>query len=134
MKITIKKLQEFATKHKLVLEEKGEIGFGRPCVGFLHGDNYISYNPTHDADYSYIFGEHDDRLSAPHDVNSYHKGDYMAVLVKDDDYKKGLDELLKWVEHLESQGEVEIVEYETGAQGFQAIFSGLFAKAIKLKN
>ena len=135
MKKTIKKLQEFATKHSLVLSEKGEIGFGRACVGFLHGDNYVSYNPIKDGgDYAPIFGEYDDRLYAPDGVESYHKGDYLAVLVKDEDFKKGLKDLLKWVEHLESQGEVEIVEYETGATGLQAMISGMFAKALKLKD
>ena len=132
MENVIEKLQEFAVKHKIVLEEKGEIGFGRACVGFLHGDNYISYNPTNDTDYSYIW-EYDSRLGAPGDVDFYHKGNYMAVLVSNNDYDKGLRDLLTWVEHLESQGEVEVVEYPTGATGLQAMISGMFAKAIKFK-
>jgi len=134
MNTTVKKLQEFANKHSLILSKEGEIGFGRACVGFLHGDNYVSYNPIKDGgDYEPIFGKYDDRLCAPDGVNSYHKGDYLAVLVSDKDYNKGLEDLLKWVEHLEKQGEVEVVEYATGATGLQAIISGTHAKALKLK-
>jgi len=130
---TIKKLQEFANKHSVVLEKKGEIGFGRACVGFMHGENFISYNPTDDKTYKYILGKHDKRLCSPTGVNSYHKGDYMAVLVSDEDYNEGLFQMLKWVEHIGSQGEVEVVEYPTGATGLQALISGMYAKAIKLK-
>jgi len=132
---TVNKLQEFAQKHSIILNEKGEIGFGRPCVGFVHGDNYISFNPLQDGgDYEPIFGEYDDRLYPPEGVESYHKGDYVAVLVSDEKYHKGLKQLLKWVEHLESQGEVEVVEYQTGATGLQAVISGMFGRAIKFKD
>jgi len=130
---TVKKLQIFAQKHSVILCEKGEIGFGRECVGFLHGHNYIGYNPMSDADYSYIYGECDNRLYAPEGVESYHKGNYLAVLVRDGKYNEGLKQLLKWVEHLESQGEVEVVEFKTGATGLQAIISGIFGRAIKFK-
>ena len=131
---TIKKLQEFANKHSVVLEKKGEIGFGRACVGFLHGESFISYNPTDSETFKYILGERDERICSPSGVDSYHKGNYMAVLVSADDYNEGLLQLLKWVEHIESQGEVEVVEYPTGATGLQALISGMYAKAIKLKN
>ena len=59
-----KELQDFANKHKIVLDEHGECGFGRPCVGFLHGDNYIDINPHHSETYKPIW-EIDDRLYAP---------------------------------------------------------------------
>jgi len=132
---TIKELQEFASKHKIILSEKGEIGFGRPCVGFLHGDNYIGYNPTKDGgNYVPVFGKHDDRLYPPEGVKSYHKGDYLAVLVSNDNYDAGLEQLLKWINHLESQGEVEVVEFETGATGLQTIMTGLFGRAIRIKS
>ena len=57
----------------------------------------------------------------------------MAVLVSDDKYMEGLEQLLKWVEHLESQGELEVVQYLTGATGMQALMSGVLAYGIKYK-
>jgi hypothetical protein len=36
---------EFALKHKVIFEEDGEVGMGRPCVGFVRGDGYVDYNP-----------------------------------------------------------------------------------------
>jgi hypothetical protein len=131
---TKEKLLAFANKHQLILEEKGECGFGRPCVGFLSkgGINYVDYNPSSYDGYKDIW-EYDDRLCAPEGVKAYHKHYCMAVLVTDDNYEEGLNQLLKWVEHLESQGEVEVVEYATGAVGVQAIISGITGYAIRFK-
>lgn len=127
-------LLEFANKHSLILEKEGECGFGRPCVGFLtKGSNYLDHNPTNYKDYSYINGEYDERLDAPSGVEAYHKHDCMAVLVHDDEYEEGLAQLLKWVKHLESQGELEVVEYKNGAEGMQIVVSGATGYAIKFK-
>jgi hypothetical protein len=124
-------LQRFANEHKLILEDHGEVGFGRPCVGFLHGHNYVDYNPMNLESFEYIPGfKIDDPV--PSGVNAYHKHDCMAVLVENDDYDEALRQLNEWVKHLESLGTVEIVQYETGARGMQAVISGFFGKAIKI--
>ena len=130
---TVEKLNKFANKHSLLLKNKGECGFGRPCVGFLDSrGNYVDYNPTSCKDFSYIFGEYNESLDAPEGVNSYHKSDCMAVLVENDNYDEGLKQLLLWVEHLESQGDVEVKEYKTGAEGMQAMFSGITGFALTI--
>jgi hypothetical protein len=131
---TLDTLQAFANKHKVVLEDKGECGFGRPCVGFTYGGNYIDYNPmSMGSDYKQIW-PYDSRLSTPAGVDAYHKHDCVAVLVTDDNYEAALDQLLKWVEHLESHGVLEVVQYETGADGIQALVSGVFGRAIRFKD
>lgn len=60
-------------------------------------------------------------------MNSYHKRDSLAVLGRGDEAVIGL---AKWVLKLEAAGEVKIVQYETGAVGMQALFSGVTARAV----
>jgi hypothetical protein len=132
MKKTIKaKLEKFALKHKLILEEHGEVGFGRPCVGFLTGDSYLDYPPvySHGDAFKEIYPDCD----FPTVDNSYHKHNCLAVLVRGDDYAKGLDELAEWVDKIEAKGEVEVVDYATGASGIQATLSGLRGKCLIYK-
>ena len=64
--------------------------------------------------------------------DAYHKHDCLCVLVHDDDYDAALIELDTWIEHLESQGQVSIERYETGAKGMQAIISGLIGFAVRI--
>ena len=136
---TLEKLSQFAKKHNLLLQTKGEVGFGRPCVGFLnkHGGSYIDYNSYDWEKGVYRFGgeDGDERLYSPDKVDSYHKHDCLAVLVGGEhkDYDEALEGLCKWVEHLEAQGELEVVSYATGHTGFQAIIGGTTGYAIKFK-
>ena len=128
----IKKAREtcehFAIKHKVIFEDEGECGFGRECVGFLaQGGCYVAFNPRDDKTYEIIEGFECGNAEAPDDVNSYHKHDCMAVLGQDDEAIIGL---AKWVEKLESFGNVRVVEYPTGAEGMQAIISGMFGYAV----
>lgn len=125
-------LTDFADKYDIKLEEKGECGFGRPCVGLIKNDNYIDYNPLSLKTYELLFDE-DERLEAPEGVEAYHKHNCLAVLVHDDDYNAGIEELYKWIKHLESQGEIYIEKYPTGADQFQAMVSGAYGHAIRLK-
>lgn len=76
---------EWASRFGCTLSVKGEVGFGRPCVGILNGQSYV--------DYGYDLG-----IWTPEDA--YHKHDCLAVLVYGDDYDKGLEQLIKWVEWL----------------------------------
>lgn len=130
---TWRNLQRFANEHKLILQDEGEVGFGRPCVGFLgKSGNYVDYNPLAAPDYLDYAVEYDERLVSPV-KDAYHKHDCMAVLVHGEDYDAALEQLNEWIVHVEAQGAVEVIEYETGATGLQAFFSGIFGYAITLK-
>lgn len=125
----------FARDHALTFVERGEVGFGRPCVGFTHDGSYSDFNPYNHADYEPIF-PHDDRLGAPAGVNAYHKHDCFAVLAHGEDgeaYDAAVMELDAWVRHLEAQGELEVVEFKTGATGLQAMFTGTTGRALRFK-
>jgi hypothetical protein len=126
---------EFALKHKVIFEEKGEVGIGRLCVGFVRGDGYVDYNPYRFPDLLVPVWEIDHRLCPPPTVpDAYHKHDCLAVLVHNDDYDEAKRQLALWVLHLVGQGEVEVVEYETGATGLQAAFTGTTGYAVRFKN
>src|SRR4051812_34424548 len=82
------RLEAFAAKHGLVLETRGEVGMGRPCVGFMHGTNYVDYPPVmtlngNDKEENRL---DDTRLTPPHHwvPDAYHKHSCMAVLVRHD--------------------------------------------------
>jgi hypothetical protein len=132
MKEIIENLQRFANEHKIVLQEKGEVGFGRSCVGFLYGDNYIDYNPTNEPDYDRIPELYDERWYDITPEDAYHKHDCVAVLARDGNYDEALKQLNDWVQKMEAIG-VELVEYNTGATGIQALISGIVGHAFKLK-
>lgn len=107
-------LKEFAENIGCVLVTKGQVGFGRPCVGILEPkiEHYVDINPyaygdTLD-DYGYIFPENenlypDDQLTP----NAYHKHSCLSVLVLDDDYDTAITQLYDWVVGIVSKGEVE---------------------------
>ena len=126
-------LQKFAGKHGLILEEKGECGFGRPCVGLLaRGDNYVDYDP-YDNELNRIWPA-EDKVWPPKEVtDAYHKHNCFAVLAHDDDYGEALTQLGAWIRHLESQGEVYVDTYATGHIGLQAMFSGVTGYAIRVR-
>jgi len=131
----LQELKVFADKHGIIVQEEGECGFGRPCVGLIQkgSGNYVDYNPLDSINYEPIYDE-DDRFYAPDGVNSYHKHNCFAVLVDDDNYGEGLTQLNKWIQHLESQGELEFVTFPTGATGLQALISGMTGSALIFKS
>lgn len=127
-------LNLFAANHKLIFEDNGEVGFGRPCVGFISkGGDYVDYNP-----YRYNPTEevwpHDDRLRAPPDVEAYNKHQCFAVLIYDAEHDQAIRELHYWIEKLNSIGETIVVPYETGAEGLQAVMSGMTGYALRFKD
>lgn len=120
--------ERFAIKHKVIFDDAGECGFGRECVGFRDGNKWIDHNPcSSGGDYNLISELACPAAYAPAGVNSYHKHECLAVLGRDDEAIIGL---ARWVQKLEAAGEVKIVEYETGATGVQALFTGLRARAV----
>ncbi len=127
-------LNAFCLKHKLILEEHGEVGFGRPCVGLLaKGGNYLDYKPfVDDPANDYTVPGFDGDFHPPEETqNAYHKHTCVAVLVHDDDYDKALIELWHWVKKLDGVG-VVVKEYATGATGLQAVISGVTGYALAL--
>jgi hypothetical protein len=125
--------QQFANQHKIIFEDKGEIGFGRPCVGFIRGHGYIDVNPRQlEEPFDHLEAFYDERLSFCAPFNAYKKHSCLAVLVPHDDYESAIEQLANWVESLNKIG-IEIQSYSTGATGTQAIFSGIIAYAVKVK-
>ncbi len=128
----IKKLNDFATKHTLVFNDEGECGFFRPCVGFMHGDNYVNYNPLKQPDYKIIEEFYDIRWEDIKPKDAYHKHDCVCVLIRNEDKNEALRQLADWVDKMEEIG-VTVVKYETGATGIQALMTGVIGTAFKLK-
>jgi hypothetical protein len=124
--------ERFAREHGLRFEPHGEVGFGRPCVGFLRGNAYVAIHPYSAATYEEIWPR-DQRLDAPEGVKAYHKHDCLSVLVDGENYGAGIQQLDMWIRTLEAVGPVEVATYETGAVGVQAIFSGVTGYALRFK-
>lgn len=113
-------LKEFAEKIGCVLITKGEVGFGRPCVGILEPniEHYVDINPyaygdtLDDWDGGYIFPENE-KLYPDSELtpNAYHKHSCLAVLVLDDDYDAAITQLYDWVVGILSKGEVECLKH-----------------------
>lgn len=83
------------------LEENGEVGFGRPCVGILYGDSYVytSHYDTEENDFE-LLGS----LSVPPAENAYHKVDCLCVLTADISKEEALKELDDWIERILNKG------------------------------
>lgn len=134
--IIINHLLEFAKSNSLILEQKGEVGFGRACVGFISKlGNYVDINPTSHQDYEYVFN-YDERLYAPDDVQAYHKHDCFCVLAHGEDepdYYTALNQLYDWLVSLQSKGKLFVESYATGASGLQAMISGTVGYALRME-
>lgn len=125
----IEVIKAFADKHNIQYELEGEVGFGRECVGFLKGENYVDYNPICGPDYEYVLDFYDERLSNITPENAYHKHDCLAVLGRGE---QSIQQLAEWVVKLEELG-VEIAQYRTGYTGIQAMISGVYGNAVRIK-
>ena len=124
--------QDFADKHEIIFDKFGEVGFGRPCVGFKEGSAFIAHNPCKmNGEFEKIEEYADGRLFPPAEVkDAYHKHDCLAILGRGD---KAIIQLAIWVQHLEDLGDVEIAEYENGADGIQIMFSGATGYCVRIK-
>lgn len=124
-------IEEFCERFELTFEDEGEVGFGRECVGILKGTNYVNYNPSlSGGNYDTIKELFDEEFYGLAPEDAYHKHDCLCVLGRSDESIKQLSE---WVDALNEYG-VEVVEYETGAQGLQAMMTGYVGYAIKSIN
>lgn len=85
----------------LKFEEKGEIGFGRNCVGIVNQntESYLSYQ-TYDEDYNPALNHEVASQTAPEDA--YHKGPYLAVLYDgtEEGRLKAISQLNNWIEKI----------------------------------
>ena len=97
---------------------KGEVGFGRDCVGIIEPNigHYVDINPMNYEgdceDWHYIFGE--DTSLYPNDKtvpDAYHKHSCLSVLVIEDDYDEAINQLYTWVTDILSKGAVELVKH-----------------------
>ena len=125
--------QNFAHGHKVVFEDKGECGFGRPCVGIISGTSWIGHNPCSMAgDYLPIAELVCAACHPPGTVVDYYgKHNCLVVLYHgDNDRDWAIIQLAMWIQHMEQQGSVHIIQYATGAVGIQASVSGLTSKAV----
>ena len=122
--------QKFANDYKLIFEDRGEVGFSRPCVGFIKGNSYLDISPFIYPNFDNLIDD-DLVLWPPHDVkDAYHKHDCLCVLVHDNNYDEGIRQLILWVKDIESKT-VEVIKYLTGATGMQAMVSGSYGYVIK---
>ena len=101
-------LERFALDHKLILQDEGEVGFGRLCVGFTKRECYVDY-VRRDQSHGAIWN--DERLRPPEGVvDAYHKHECMAVLSRSEDRSEALRQLIIWVKHYNELG-VVVTEY-----------------------
>jgi hypothetical protein len=86
------KLVAFGLKYGLKFISEGTVGFGYPCVGFAYDRHFVAYNP-YVANTGYIQEYYDKRHNEIAAKNRYHKGDYLCVLVGNDDIDDEEEEL-----------------------------------------
>lgn len=85
-------MTEWAGRFGATIQSRGEVGFGRPCVGVVYGQSYVDLsNNDYMGDYQCV--------PTPDGVeDAYHKHECMAVLVHEDDYDRALEQLCLWIE------------------------------------
>lgn len=125
----------FANKLGVEFHARGEVGFGRPCVGFQHGGSYLDYNPYDFRSGEFVF-EDCRGLNPPHGVNFYHKHDCMAVLAEDEDdasYDEAIVGLALWVQSIEAHGEPYLSVYRPKHMTAMAMMGKPDVTAIRLR-
>jgi hypothetical protein len=102
-------LQRWAAHNKCHLEEKGVVGFGRPCVGIVHESAYVDLPLYGSENFDRDWGA----LPIP-PSDAYHKHDCLAVLAPTEDYDAALEQLYTWIIELnERHFTVKIQDRET---------------------
>lgn len=121
-------LAAWASDRKLILEDRGEVGFGRPCVGITDGRAYIDLGPEETIDMPHgapiSFATRLDEAKAPDHVNYYHKTECLAVLVEGDDYDAGLSQLFDWVQSIDEAGLIVKQEARRPTNAIEAVMHG----------
>lgn len=113
----------FVEQTGLRFEDKGEIGFGRNCVGIVDDktNSYIAYH-SYDSEYKVKLYHEVAGNTRPEDA--YHKGPYLAVLYDgtEEGKVKAINQLNEWIEKILAAG-FEIEEFEE-TNSFSALMAG----------
>lgn len=99
-------IDKFTKQTGFKFEERGEIGFGRNCVGIIDEANetYLAYEANHPRTHEVLIRhEVAYAMQAP---NAYHKGPYLAVLYDGTEEKRleAIAELEQWVQNILDAG------------------------------
>lgn len=106
-------IKTFTEQTGFVFEERGEIGFGRNCVGIVNTStqSYVAYETRHPRTFE-VIAQHEVAyaLQAP---NAYHKGPYLAVLYDGTEEKRleAIAELEQWISNILAAG-YKLEEYQ----------------------
>ena len=106
-------LTEWAARWGATFQPVGEVGFGRECVGILHGTSYIDYSNLWEVAPGTEFWTPED---------AYHKHECLAVLGRGDD---AIGQLYAWVKWIDEHGWTVATEGRTPANDIDALFNGL---------
>jgi len=96
-------MAKWAAEHDFKLELKGEVGFGRECVGITYDGSYPDYYWYDEDTYTRI--DNNGEVWTP--VNAYHKHECVAVLGRDEE---SITQLYKWLQWFENNN----FKFETG--------------------
>ena len=137
-------LKEFAASLDCTFVEKGEVGFGRPCVGILDetAGCYLNINPKEYDDDFYLVEVvgYSHELRPPETVSdAYHKHSCLCVLAHNDDYDEAISQIYDWVKSILSHGEVELykwnfVDVDSIEDAIEKIFANPYNVALVYKN
>ena len=137
--------ERFALRHELIFRKEGEVGFGRPCCGFLAGNSaYVDYNPErvryrgqeiNPSIFEKVEEFHKVDLSPPDTIHhAYEKHECLAVIHHwaedaENENSPAIVELATWVQDMERKaaeagGELFVGPYEHGWRGLAGIFHG----------
>lgn len=84
----------WCARNSLRLELQGEVGFGRECVGVIHGESYPDWR-WYNEDYTECLSDKiNGEIFRPEDA--YHKHDCVAVLGRGEKAEAQLYDWLKW--------------------------------------
>lgn len=100
-------LTRWAADQGCTLDLKGEVGFGRECIGIVKGNQYVDTGLTLQD------------VLRPDDA--YHKQDCLAVLGRDTDQ---LEQLYDWVRAIDEAGYFVHTRFRRPKDALDAIFSG----------
>jgi len=121
-------IEKWCLDNKVVFDDNGEVGFGRPCVGITHGNDYLDFYWTEwsdDIDYKVLYSDEEIqafRKAVP--VDAHYKHPCLAVLVHGDDYDEAKFQLFEWITWIAEHKWVPKINTRTNANIIEAIFHG----------
>lgn len=120
-------LTNFCKINDVELIEKGEVSFGRSCVGIFKDGSFVGYNSFYynNGKLIYYF-KNDKRFENLRAENAYSKCDCFAVICEDDvfKYRNAVIELANWIYSLEKVASIKIKTYESKSTNAKVFFTG----------